>query len=186
MIHRHLPWLLAAATLLAACNSSSDVQVFGGDTDIVNDHITLHDGRVTIKAAGVPDAIVDANGQLSVNGQNVPVNGAQRALLQRYNAAAQAMRADAIATGKAGIETATKAIGAAAGKVTGAESADAVRDTADAAARNVKQAAAKICDDLAGMKAAQDELATQLDAFRPYAQALSGSNVSECREHTAH
>lgn len=185
MNHRHSPLLLALTALLVACSGSgSDVQVFGGSTDIINSHITLHDGVVTIRASGVPDATVDANGQLRIDGHDVTVNDAQRSLLQRYNASAQTMRSDAIATGKAGVATATKAVSAAAGKITGADSAEAARAKAEEAADDVKQAAAKICEDLATMKSAQDEVATQLEAFKPYAHALDDAHVEKCRKDT--
>src|SRR5579871_4060943 len=109
MNFRRLPWLLALAGVITACsNSSNDTQVFGGHTDIINHRITLTDGQVTIHAEGAPDAIVDGNGKLTIDGREVPASAAQRALLQRYNAAAQAMREDAIATGKAGAATAVK------------------------------------------------------------------------------
>jgi hypothetical protein len=187
MTTRHLPWLLVAATVLSACgNHGDDMQVFGGSTDIVNHRITLHDGNVTIKSSGVPDAVIDANGDLSIDGHNVAVNDAQRALLQRYNAAAQAMRTDAIATGKAGMATATQAMSSAAGKLTGAETEDTVKEKVDAAAANVKQAAAKICDDMTAMKAVQDELAPQMEAFKPYADALNTDSVERCKQHTTH
>ena len=187
MTYRHLPWLLAMAGLVAACShSSDDTQVFGGHTDTINHHITLSDGKVTIKADGVPDAVVDEHGQLTIDGHEVPVTDAQRALLQRYNASAQAMREDAIATGKAGAATAAKAVGSVASKLTGSdEDKAAAHDEIEAAAKNVKVAAGKICDDVASMKAAQDELATQLDAFKPYATALGEANVEKCREHSA-
>jgi hypothetical protein len=154
--------------------------------DIINNRITLHDGVVTIRASGVPDATVNAQGQLAVDGHDVAVSDAQRSLLQRYNAAAQTMRTDAIATGKAGAATAAKAVSAAAGKITGADSAEAARAQAEEAAANVKQAAAKICDDLETMKSAQDELATQLEAFKPYAHALGDTTSEKCRKDTAH
>lgn len=187
MTHRHLPLLFAVATLLSACgNHGDDVQVFGGSTDIVNHRITMHEGHITIRASGAPDAVVDATGQLTIDGHDVAVNDAQRSLLQRYNAAAQAMHDDAVATGKAGMATANQAMSAAAGKLTGAESEDTMKDKVEAAAQNVKQAAAKICDDLAGMKAVQDELGAQLDAFKPYADAIDTASVEHCREHTKH
>lgn len=187
MTYRHLPLLIAAATLLSACgNHGDDTQVFGGSTDIVNHRITLHDGNVTIRASGVPDAVVDASGHLAINGQDVTVNDAQRALLKHYNAAALAMHDDAIATGKAGMATATQAMSSAAGKLTGSESEETVKEKVDAAAANVKQAAARICDDLADMKGAQDDLATQLDAFKPYADAIDTASVEHCQQHTRH
>ncbi|WP_201312806.1 DUF2884 family protein [Dyella sp. EPa41] len=187
MNRRHSCLLLALTALLAACSGSGgDVLVFGGNTDIINNRITMHDGVITIKASGVPDATVNAQGQLAIDGHDVAVSDAQRSLLQRYNAAAQAMRTDAIATGKAGVATATQAVSAAAGKITGADSAEAARAKAEETATTVKEAAAKICEDLAAMKSAQDELATQLDAFKPYAHALGDANVEKCRKDTHH
>jgi hypothetical protein len=187
MSFRYLPCALILAALTTACSGSGgDVLVFGGNTDIINNRITMHDGVVTIKASGVPDATVNPQGQLAIDGHDVAVSDAQRGLLQRYNAAAQTMRTDAIATGKAGVATATQAVGAAAGKITGADSAEAARAKAEETAATVKQAAAKICEDLAAMKSAQDELATQLDAFKPYAHALGEANVEKCRKDTSH
>ena len=182
--HRLLPCILALALLSACSDSGSDVQVFGGNTDVVNNHITLHDGTVTIKAQGAPDALVDGTGHLSIGGHDVPVNDAQRALLQRYNGAARKMREDAIAIGKAGVETATKELGAVAGKMTGADTTEETKQKAEAAAANIRQAAAKICTDLSDMKTTQDQLAPQLDAFKPYAQALTDENVEKCRRDT--
>jgi hypothetical protein len=187
MSFRYLPCVLTVALLTTACsNSGHDIQVFGASTDVISNNITLHDGVVTIKASGVPNATVDRQGQLAINGQAVAVNDAQHTLLQRYNGTALKMHDDAIATGKAGAETATKALGAVAGKLTGADSAEETRQKAEAAAQDVQQAAAKICDDLADMKAAQDELASQLEAFKPYGQALSERNVEGCRKSLKH
>jgi hypothetical protein len=187
MSFRYLPCVLALAVMTSACSDSgNDVQVFGGDTDVVNHQITLHDGKVIIKAPGAPDATVDQSGQFAIKEQPITVNDAQRALLQRYNGAARQMREDAIATGKAGVATATKELGAVAGKMTGADTAEETRQKAEDAANGVRQAAAKICDDIAEMKSAQDELANQLDAFKPYGQALTDANIEKCRKDTRH
>ena len=187
MSFRTLPCVLALAVLTTACSGSGDdIQVFGGNTDIINHHLTMHDGVITIKASGAPDATVNPQGQFAVDGHDVTVSDSQRALLQRYNAAGQKMHADAIATGKAGQETATKALGAVAGRMTGADNSEETRKKVDAAAEDVRQAAAKICDDLAEMKSVQDELAGQLEAFKPYGQAVTDSNVDKCRSTGKH
>ena len=47
------------------------------------------------------------------------------------------------------------------------------------------EAALKTCQDLAGIKAAQDSLAGQLAAFRPYAGIIEAGNVSDCEAPTA-
>jgi hypothetical protein len=187
MSSRYLPCVLALAVLASACSGSGhEVQIFGGDTDRINSHITLHDGVVTIKAPDAPDATVDQNGKLAVAGKDVAVSDAQRELLQHYNATARKMHDDAIATGKAGAETAAKALGAVAGKMTGADTAEETQKKAEAAAQDVRLAAAKICDDVAEMKSTQDTLVAQLDAFKPYGQALTDSNVEKCRNDSKH
>ncbi|WP_199100223.1 DUF2884 family protein [Dyella sp. ASV21] len=187
MTRRLLPCVLALSLLTAACShSDADVEVLGGDSDVLNKQITLHNDVVTIKAPGAPNATVDSNGTLSIDGHAVAVNEAQRALLQRYNGGARQIREDAIATGKAGVATAQKAIGAAAGKLTGADSAEETKQKVEAAKQDVRATASRICDDLATMKSAQDELAPQLDAFKPYAQALNDADVAKCRDGLRH
>lgn len=183
---RHSSLLLALTALLAACSDSgSDVQVFGGQTDIINSHLTLHEGKVTIRVSGAPHAEVGPDGTFAVDGKDIAVNDAQRALLKRYNASAQTMRKDAIATGKAGMATAKQAINHAVDHVTHTNDGGAGDNQVEAAAANVKQAAARICDDLVAMKTAQDELAVQMDAFKPYAHALDDASVEKCRKDTA-
>jgi hypothetical protein len=39
----------------------------------------------------------------------------------------------------------------------------------------------KLCLDTAAIKAAQDRLATQLAAFKPYASIVGASDVADCR-----
>ena len=184
MSFRYLPCVLALAVLTSACSSDNDVQIFGGSTDVVNGHITLSDGRVTIKMPGVPNATVDPNGQLAIDGHDVVVNDAQRALLQRYNGAAQHMREHAMQAGKAGVATASKELGAVARKMTGADTAEQTKQKVEDASKDILQATAKICDNMVEMKTAQDQLAAQLDAFKPYATALDGENVEKCRKDT--
>jgi len=188
MSFRYLPCVLALAVLTSACSSGDDVQVFGGDTDVVNGHISLTDGRVTIKMPGAPNATVDQNGQLAVDGHDVAVNDAQRTLLQHYNASAQHMREHAMEAGKAGMNTATKELSAVAGKMSGANDANAAVEAAkqkvEDASQTILAATAKICDDMVEMKSAQDQLAVQLDAFKPYATALKDENIARCRKDT--
>jgi hypothetical protein len=184
MSFRYLPCVLALAVLTSACSSDNDVQIFGGTTDVINSHITLSDGRVTIKTPGAPNATIDQNGQLAIDGHDVAVNDAQRALLQRYNGAARQTREHAMQAGKAGVATASKELGAVAGKMTGADTAEQTKQKVEDASKDILQAAAKICDDMVEMKTAQDQLAVQLDAFKPYATALNDESVEKCRKDT--
>lgn len=184
MSFRTLPCVLAVAILISACSSGDDVQVFGGDTDVITSHITLSDGRVIIKTPGSADASIDQNGQLTVGGREVAVNDAQRTLLQQYNRAGRQTREHALEAGKAGAATAGKELGAVAGKMTGADSAEETRQKMQAAEQDILQAAGKICDDMVEMKSAQDQLAAQLDAFKPYATALNDENIQKCRKDT--
>ena len=49
----------------------------------------------------------------------------------------------------------------------------------EAQANEVRRQAMKICDNLADVRAAQDALAAQLDAFKPYA-VVSARETADC------
>lgn len=57
-----------------------------------------------------------------------------------------------------------------------------VGKSVDAQADQVKKAAMKICGDVSDIRKAQDALATQLPAFKPYAELVSASDVDHCDE----
>jgi hypothetical protein len=159
MARHFLAPMLLAATLLAGCSGL-------GDTSIANGGIVLDHGEITLHASDAPAATIDAAGTLRIDGKAVALAPDQRALLLRYYQGVRAVREHGIATGKAGAAAAAASLkDAVAG---GSAAGDKAADRAD----QVTRMATRICQDLAEVKAAQDALAVQLPAFKPYANIL--------------
>ncbi|MBD8873911.1 DUF2884 family protein [Rhodanobacter sp. DHB23] len=162
------PLLLATlACVLAACSTP--------DTVMENGAIALYGNTVTLRVPGSPNAVIGADGTLTVDGKPVPATPAQRVLLAQYNQSVQDVRRTGLAMGKAGIGMAAKAITAAASSSSGNAG-----KAADAGADQMKTLSLDICRDTAAIKAAQDQLAMQLAAFKPYAAIVGATSVTDC------
>jgi len=172
MLSQRLIPLLVLCLLAAGCDGS------GGSTITPHGRMTMLSGSVVLWTDQAPKALIDKNGELSIDGKAIAVDDSQRELLRRYYASASAMRQHGFETGKAGAAMAGEAIK---GVV---ESIDSDKDTVDqrveAQTKRIEAAAQKICDDLADVKAAQDKLAASLPAFKPYAGIMDEASVKDC------
>jgi hypothetical protein len=179
---RFLPALLATA-LLAGCNSSGDhlTLINGDNTSIENGAIRVEGSQIVLHPEHGAPATIGSSGDFAVDGKPVEITPAQRALLLQYYAGAAAVREHGVATGKAGAAIAGAAIKGAVSSVAGGDG-KSTEDRVNAQTDKVKQAALKICDDLEQIRDAQDQLATQLEAFKPYGQLITADSVSECRK----
>ncbi len=173
--------LLVISGLLAACTvGSGDTSILStGNGNSYTSRITLHDGQITLHVKGAPNAVIDAAGDLTIDRQPITVNPAQRTLLQAYYRGAMAVRSHGIATGKAGVAVAGQAIASVARGLASGDT-DNIDKEVDAKAARVEQEAQKICLDVVGVKSAQDALATQVPAFKPYAGIVDADAVDEC------
>jgi hypothetical protein len=176
---------LALCGLLAACGHGSDnhLVVITGDTDVLNGNIRLSDGHVTLRARDAPDAIISANGELQINQQSVSVDPAVQELLKSYYQNAMMVRTDGIATGKAGEAVGEQAVKSVASNLASGHP-EQIQQDVEGKAQAVKQAALKICQDLGNIQSAQDQLVTQLPAFKPYGHIINADNISDCKNDT--
>lgn len=179
---RFLPALLVTA-LLAGCDS-------GGDhlTLINGDNTSIEDGAIRVEGSWIElnpehgaSATIGSSGDFAVDGKPVDITPAQRALLLQYHAGAVAVREHGVATGKAGAAIAGEALKGVASSLAGGDG-KSTEERVNAQADQVKQAALRICDDLEQIRDAQDQLATQLEAFKPYDQLITADSVSDCRK----
>ena len=162
------PLLVAAlACILAACNAPGTIMENGA--------ITLSGNEVMLRVIGSPKAVIDADGNLVIDGKPVPVTPAERELLARYNQSVRSVHETGLAMGKAGIETAAKAIAAKASSTSG--EADTAAETG---ASKLQDLTLGICKATAAIKAAQDQLAAQLTAFKPYAAIVGADDAANC------
>ena len=127
----------------------------------------LGDGELTINADGYPKAKVGANGDLIIDGKAVALTPEQRKLVSAYYGELEGITQAGIAVGKQGAKMAGKAVGAAiSGVIRG--NTDDIDARMEAEAKKIEAEAKKICNRLNGLRTAQDALAAQVPAFRPY------------------
>jgi hypothetical protein len=163
------------ATTLAACAQGGNT----GTTSSAFRHVSIADnGDVIAHATDGGDARITAAGDLDVHGKSVVVTSAQRRLLQDYHTDVLALRRDAIATGKAGVETGVHALDAVA-KGLASGNADSIDSEVDGRASKVDALAHAVCQDLARLYADQGLVTAAIPAFGPYA-TIEPHEVSEC------
>ena len=162
------PLLLAAlACTLAACNTP--------DAVMANGAITLDGNQVTLRVIGASKATIDADGAFTVDGKPVVATPAERSLLAQYNQSVRSVHETGLAMGKASVRMAAKAVVASTSSAPGNAG-----ETAEAGAGQMQQLSLDICNAQASIKTAQDQLATQLASFKPYASIVSSSDVADC------
>ncbi|MEO6250187.1 MAG: hypothetical protein ABIO59_05850 [Luteimonas sp.] len=162
---------LALAMVLAACDSRENDRSFSHFSVVDDSHVAIH-------ARGAADAILAADGSLSIDGKTVATTPQQQVLLEAYYHGVDVLRRDAIATGAAGIATAGTAI---VSVVSGLASGDpdSIGPKVDAKAAKVEAGAMKICADIAQLRKQQVTIAAQVEAFRPY----DFIEASDCKTH---
>lgn len=169
--------ILLAAACLAGCNDHDRAET-------ITSYISLHRGSVAVHAPGRPDADISAAGDLGIAGKAITVTAAERDLLRHYYATALAIRDHGLATGRAGMATAGKALSSvASGLASG--NPDKIDAEVNASAAKVEASAALVCNDLADIHATQEKLAAELEAFRPYA-LIKASEADDCRGQVIH
>ena len=169
---RHIACLILFAIATAGCSHDAE------NTSAFQHISVLSGARIAVHAHGGPDAIVSADGDMSIDGKTVAVTPPQRDLLKQYFAGAIALRNDALATGAAGVATAGQAIG---GVVSGLVNGkpDEIGPAVEARAAKVEARAAKVCADLSVLRSKQEAIAGQLAAFRPYA-TIDAGQIGDC------
>lgn len=160
---------LTLATALGACSHE----------DVSFRHFRVVDAtHVALYSRTAPMAILADDGSLSIDARPVPLEPAQQAQLKDFHTRIRTLMDDALATGRAGVATATTALGAVASGLASGDP-DSIGRKVDAKAAEVDAAAARICVDLARLRAQQQTIATGLPAFAPYA-GITADEVASC------
>ena len=139
---------------------------------------------VTLHAENVPNATITSNGDLSIGQLKTAINSTQRAELKEYYHNALAIHADGVAMGKTGMLVVGQTIASSAMKSVGGSTGGIDKET-DVKSKEAEQSSLKICEDLTNIKLAQDKLAEQLSAFKPYANIVDGNAAAACASDTA-
>ncbi|MBD7920557.1 DUF2884 family protein [Xanthomonas bonasiae] len=169
---------LIALLALAACQPSTPQSDRTTSNTPSARSLSFDNGDITLKVSGQPPATITRAGDLLIDGKPVAVSAEQHALLVSYRAQLGAVGMQGLEVGKQGAALGVKAAGdALAGVISG--NTDHVGENIEVQAEKLKQEALKICGQVATLRQAQDTLAQQLPAFRPYA-SLDASDISDC------
>jgi len=167
--------LVLATALLGACNHGGD----HSRTTSVSRHLSIADnGDVIAYARDGSTARISVAGDLEIAGKPVTVSSAGRKRLQGYRSDALALRHDAIATGKAGVQTGLHALDAVAKGLASGDT-DSIDSEVNSRAGKVDALAHTVCQDLARLYADQGQVTAAIPAFRPYA-TIERHEVSDC------
>jgi hypothetical protein len=168
--------LLLAATMacaLAACHTPETAMATG------NGAILLYGDTVTLRVIDAPKATIGVDGVFAIDGEAVIVTPAERKLLIDYHRSVRSVHDTGVAMGKTGVEMATDAVK---GKLS--STPNQADKAIEAGASNMKDLSLDICKAETAIKDAQDQLAAQLVAFKPYAAIISASDVTDCENNT--
>ena len=129
-------------------------------------------------------AEISPQGDLLIGGKPVAVTPQQRALLLEYRARLLDVAEQGMQIGTQGVDLASHAVGTALNAVFSGKSHQQVHDELEAEAAGIRRSAAKLCERLPDMMAAQRKLADALPAFRPYA-TMTETDIDHCRSEAA-
>lgn len=132
-----------------------------------------------------PKAEITPRGDFLIEGKAVPLTTAQRTEVLAYRGQLIEIGRSGIAIGRQG---ATLGVNAASEAIAGAfsgRSEQQIRQRVEAQTSGIREAAAKICDQLPPLMVSQQKLATEVPAFKPYAD-LTPAKIEDCRKHALH
>jgi len=187
-------FLLCATAGMAAC-ARSDSNTGQGDHSLIADAVAnaidtarekLRTGNIDVTSdhLDLPRAEISPQGDLLIGGKPVAVTPQQRALLLEYRARLVDVVEQGMQIGTQGADLASHAVGDALSAAFSGKSHQHVHDELEARAAGIRQAAAKLCERLPDMLAAQQKLASAMPAFRPYA-TMSEEDIDRCRRDAA-
>lgn len=130
--------------------------------------------------SNLPRAEITPLGDLLIAGKAVAVTPQQRSLLLQYRSGLLGIASAGMDIGTKGADMGMHIAGEAIAGAFSGKSEQEINQRANAEASGIRQSAAKLCDRLPPLQAAQDQLAAALPAFRPYA-TMTQKDVDDCR-----
>jgi hypothetical protein len=161
---RKLGTLLLFLALTLAASAASAVH-FHFSTD---DNVSIEGDDVVLHPDGEPRAVIAASGDLRIDGRRIETSLKDRMLLVRYNQSVHAIVAEALDLGMQGASIGVHALTAAlVGLVTG--DGENAKRAVEPQARRMKQRGRALCLEARTLQQVQDEIAKDVQEFRPYA-----------------
>jgi hypothetical protein len=185
-----LATLLACLPMLGACSSGTSTSngiaadVSASVTSALDEAQTkLRNEPITVSHNDLklPKAEITPKGDFIVDGKTIAITPAQRSAVLDYREKLIAVASAGIAVGKQGAAIGVEAAGAALAAVMSGKSDKEVEDSVKAKTKGIREAAAKICGRLPALMTAQQTLAADVPAFKPYA-TMTQKDIDDCRK----
>lgn len=145
------------------------------ETKLTTQNITLDDDDHRL-----PEAAITPQGDLLIAGKAVALSPAQRQQVLAYRQQIIAVGQAGIAVGRQGASIGLHVAGTAIAAALAGESSANIEQKVQSQTQGIKQAAAKLCDRLPALRESQQELATAVPAFKPYA-TMTHKDIEDCR-----
>lgn len=161
--------------------SQARVELENGNLDINNGPVIRigHDQRSVTHRSNLPKAQITPQGDLLIEDKAVAVTPDQRALLLDYRKQVIGIAEAGMSIGVQGADLAGKAVTEVLGIVFSGKG-DQFGQRMDAEGKKLEAQARQLCMQLGPMRATQQQLATSLPAFRPYA-TMTQADIDDCR-----
>ena len=183
-----LPALLLVLPLAACTDQGNDATKAVSDTGSSigrsvqeatdNARKEMATGNFKVSVGGLPAAEISPEGDLLIDGKDVPTTPAQRAQLLEYRRQVEGMALAGMDIGVSGANLGVKAAGEALKGVFSGNT-DGIEKRIDEEAGKLKAQAQALCEKLPAMMATQQALAASLPAFAPYA-TMDQSDIDDC------
>lgn len=140
----------------------------------------LAEKNISISSGSGTKAEISPAGDLLIGGKAVAINDAQRRLLLQYREQVVKVAEAGIEVGVQGANLGARAAGEAIKGIFSGNT-DQIEARVNAEAKKLEESALKICDQMPGMLALQQQLAAAIPEFKPYA-TMEQDDIDECRE----
>lgn len=188
--------VLGCLPVLGACSANTDSSSSSGIAASVDSSISsaldkvqakLKNEPITVShnTPNLPVAKITPQGDFIVDGKTIAVTAAQREALLEYRKQMIAIASQGIAVGKQGAALGLQAASTAIADALSGKSDAEIHQKVEAQTAGIRQAAAKICEQLPSMLTGQQKLAAALPAFKPYA-TMTQKDIDHCRYDALH
>ena len=172
------PLALACGVLmLAGCGISREVN---RELDQATQELETGNLHLASTEKAMPAAEITPYDDFRIDGKDVPLTDGQRSDLRTYRLQIIDIARDGIEIGRQGAEVGLHAVWPMATKALFGASDESIERSMKKKLAPVQAAAEKLCDRLPELMQAEQQLATSLPAFSPYAK-LTPDDVRDCR-----
>lgn len=145
-----------------------------------NYDVRINGKRLSRNAGTLPPAHITPEGQLVVDGRDVAMDDASRALARDYRNHLIAIAETGMDLGVQGADLGMRAARDAIGSLLRGDTEE-MEKRIEKEAKQLEASAMRICDDLPGLLDTQQALAAAVPAFVPYAK-MESSDIADCHE----